>query len=88
MTRPRSMPSVVVKMNVYDWADLLQRYAPACVSVWYEPRTGKLKAGLQDTSDNDVTLPQPQNGELCLDEALGVLFGLVGDSEGGSPRDA
>ena len=67
-----------MKLNVYDRADLLQRY---------EPGTGKLRAGLQDTSDEDVTLPQPQNGALCLDEALGTLFDLVDDSEGGSSRD-
>jgi hypothetical protein len=73
------MPEVSVKMSVYDYADLLNAYAPVGVSVWYSPASGELSAGLRDTADKDVTLPR--NGVMCLDNDLDVLFGLADKRE-------
>ena len=33
------IPEVLVKMSVYDYADLLRKYAPPSVCVWYTPLT-------------------------------------------------
>lgn len=62
-------------MSVYDYADLLRKYAPPSVCVWYTPSTGELKAGLRDTADRDITLLR--NGEMCFDDDLDTLFGLA-----------
>ena len=69
------IPNVTVKMSVYDYADLLRKYAPPAAAVWYMPSTGELKAGLRDTADKDVILPR--NGLMCLDDDLDTLFGLT-----------
>ena len=72
-------PTVTVKMSVYDYADLLRKYAPPTVCVWYMPSTRELKAGLRDTADKDIVLPR--NGEMCLDNDLDTLFSLVGEKK-------
>lgn len=69
------IPKVHVTMSVYDYADLLRKYAPTTVAVWHSPSTGELKAGRRDTVNRDVTLPR--NGTMCLDDDLDTLFGLV-----------
>lgn len=69
------IPNVIVKMSVYDYADLLRKYAPPSVCVWYMQSTGELKTGLRDTADRDIVLPR--DGEMCLDDDLDTLFSLV-----------
>lgn len=73
-------PSVVVKMSVYDYANLLREYAPPSVCVWYVPSTRELKAGFRDTADKDIVLQM--NGEMWLDDDLDTLFSLVEDRKG------
>lgn len=73
-------PNVIVKMSVYDYADLLRKYAPPTVCVWYMPSTRELKAGFRDTADKDIVLQM--NGEMCLDDDIDTLFSLVKDKKG------
>lgn len=73
-------PTVQVKMSVYDYADLLRKYAPPTVCVWYMPSTRELKAGFRDTADKDIVLLR--NGEMCLDDDLDTLFSLVEERTG------